>query len=264
MDFQQHYLTLNTRVVDESDLERVDSHGSSSSISSSSSFLSLLPSSHHLKDLKSSRGKVPPSPVSVLNAFSRCSSALSSRYSSNNLSSLDSIDEVEDNTLVPVYSRQSSSRSLMSNDSSNSASSVDWLNCYARSILVPESSRDSSPIKEAASAPSISLTGSFAGRSLDYPKRSRKQLSFQLDELIDSMDEKIRMSIEDSRKARESSSFSPAKSAGSSPGYDYDDFFDNCDEEYEFSDSEEFILELSDGQSALMQSMEKYWWYGGM
>ncbi len=169
MDFQQQHLALNTGSLREKDLlERLDSCNSTAS------------SQHGGGGGRSKKGTatVPPSPVSVLHAFSRFSSfrssagpdsrpsfdlysstassdfsrsfSLTSRVGSSGSLALDSIDELEDNALVPVYSRQSSSRSLASTaDSQASASSVDWLNCYATSILVPDS-KDSSPIKEAS------------------------------------------------------------------------------------------------------------------
>mmetsp|Transcript_17953 Transcript_17953/g.36933 ORF Transcript_17953/g.36933 Transcript_17953/m.36933 type:complete len:284 (+) Transcript_17953:241-1092(+) len=279
MDFQQQHLALNTGSVRERDLlERLDSCNSTTS--------SLLGGGGG-RSRKSTR--VPPSPVSVLHAFSRFSSfrsssasgserhsmdlysstssdlsrsfSMASRHGSSSSLVLDSIDELEDNTLVPVYSRQSSSRSLVSNtDSQASACSVEWLNCYATSILVPDS-KDSSPIKEASQG-----LERYTG-SPGCPKRSRRQLACQLDDLIHSMDDKIRLSIAESQKRKNGGASATdddvdadARQLGASASGFYDDDDDDDDA---FSDSEEFAIDLVDDGDPLIapRTIDNFWWY---
>ena len=259
-------------------------------------------SSRVFKTKGSRRGVVPPSPVSVLNTLTRFnkrsppggqdsnsnlfsstesysidegayssfsrSSTFSSQYDSS--SNLKSIDESED--LVPVYSRQSSSRSLGC-ASEDSFASVDWLNSYATSILVPDS-KDSSPIKEATESP-CPFTGGFSAAPQHYPRHSRKQLAYQLDELIHSADKKIRSAIEEKRMATTTTtqketpapafSYSPGESISEEleeevEGFETDGFVDHDHDTSESGD--EFADELPRAKT-LCQSMEDLWMYGG-
>ncbi|QDZ25389.1 hypothetical protein HOP50_17g79290 [Chloropicon primus] len=210
--------------------------------------------------------------------FSRCSTLTSQFSSSSKHCSLESIDEVgvEDKDKVldarqfQLFSRQSSSRSLRSQDSFSSNNSVDWLNCYAASVLAPpHQSSFASPGKggrqaTSESGSSQSLSGfsspahSLSGFSTPSPPKkqksrearrpSRKQLACQLDELICSMDDKIRTSL-DNRKAGAkpvAETFSPRTSLASSSR--------SSDEDSD----EEFGIEI-DEEKGLLRSMESLW-----
>ncbi len=103
------------------------------------------------------------------------------------------------------------------------------------------------------------------------PKRSRKQLACQLDDLIASMDSKIRLSIEE-REAQRTSGATAADarrcdsaqaSLRASTGLHCDD--DDDDDDDGFSDIDEYAIDLEDNIACapppLVRSMENFWWY---
>ena len=239
----------------------------------------------HASSRCSSRDLSSPTPGSRA-SFSRSCSLASEFPSKHALESIDeSFDELADDDArsseggapdprqLRLYSRQSSSRSLVSNDSAQSASSVDWLNCYATSVLCPDLPRPaqgqqfSTPTKAGLPALSDSASGcsprSLSGftpsprgqggrPSPEWPRRSRKQLACQLDDLIASMDTKIR-----ERRGREtlassttSSSASGLEGLGGGGGEE--------SEEEDDHDHEAFMAEVSE-ERELMRSMESLW-----
>ena len=227
---------------------------------------------------------VPPSPVSVLKDeedFSRCdtltsSSALSSSKSHNNFS-LQSIDEDDEGY---ECSRQSSAVSVSSAASgASSATSVDWLNCYATSVLEPKRvpATFASPAKAHISAAgshglseSSSPAGSLSGFSTPSPvhrghdltpprppgvQRTRKQLAMQLDDLILSMDRKIKTSLAASRTAEEDQNSHGTAACRAKRGSLESSFGMDSEEEEEFAMEE---VELG-AERGLLRSMESLW-----
>ena len=227
---------------------------------------------------------VPPSPVSVLKDeedFSRCdtltsSSAFSSSKSHNNFS-LQSIDEDDEGY---ECSRQSSAVSVSSAASgASSATSVDWLNCYATSVLEPKRvpATFASPAEAHISAAGShglsdfsSPAGSLSGFSTPSPvhrghdltpprppgvQRTRKQLAMQLDDLILSMDRKIKTSLAASRTAEEDENSHGTADCRAKRGSLESSFGMDSEEEEEFAMEE---VELG-AERGLLRSMESLW-----
>ena len=219
------------------------------------------------------------------------SSAFSSSKSHNNFS-LQSIDEDDDGYECPgedspaggrphrIYSRQSSAVSVSSAASgASSATSVDWLNCYATSVLEPKRvpATFASPAKAHISAAgshglseSSSPAGSLSGFSTPSPvhrghdltpprppgvQRTRKQLAMQLDDLILSMDRKIKTSLAASRTAEEDQNSHGTADCRAKRGSLESSFGMDSEEEEEFAMEE---VELG-AERGLLRSMESLW-----
>ena len=219
------------------------------------------------------------------------SSAFSSSKSHNNFS-LQSIDEDDDGYECPgedspaggrphrIYSRQSSAVSVSSAASgASSATSVDWLNCYATSVLEPKRvpATFASPAKAHISAAGShglsdfsSPAGSLSGFSTPSPvhrghdltpprppgvQRTRKQLAMQLDDLILSMDRKIKTSLAASRTAEEDENSHGTADCRAKRGSLESSFGMDSEEEEEFAMEE---VELG-AERGLLRSMESLW-----
>ena len=219
------------------------------------------------------------------------SSAFSSSKSHNNFS-LQSIDEDDEGYECSredspaggrphrIYSRQSSAVSVSSAASgASSATSVDWLNCYATSVLEPKRvpATFASPAKAHISAAgshglseSSSPAGSLSGFSTPSPvhrghdltpprppgvQRTRKQLAMQLDDLILSMDRKIKTSLAASRTAEEDENSHGTADCRAKRGSLESSFGMDSEEEEEFAMEE---VELG-AERGLLRSMECLW-----